>query len=125
MRQTILALLISTSLSIALPLPAMAEASDAAWHSAYEAVLKNPGDRALNQRYLDLCLERKDYEAAISPIERMLTASPDDVGLIFKLGQMYQNLRSDKVAQGYFKQVANHPKASIELRAQATALIQN
>ena len=55
----------------------------------------------------------------------MLAKNPNDVALIFKLGQMYQKLNSEKVAQTYFKKVANHPAASAELRAEATSLIQS
>jgi len=126
MRHSLLALLFSAAVGLALPLPALADAAlDAKWNAAYDAVLKNPGDTALNRQYLDLSIEREDYEAAIPPIERMLAKEPNNVGLIFKLGQMYQKLHSDKVAQGYFKQVATHPKASVEMRAAASALIKH
>ena len=126
MRHYILALLILATFYLSLPLPANASAdNDAAWNAAYEAVMKNPTDRALNQRYFDLCIEREDYEAAISPLERMLAKNPADASITLKLGQMYQKLRSEKVAHTYFKKVAANPNASAELRAQASSLIQS
>ena len=126
MHRYVLALFILVVFFLSIPLPAHADdGTDAAWNAAYSAVIKNPTDQGLNQRYLDLCIEREDYEAAIAPIERMLAKNPNDVALIFKLGQLYQKLNSEKVAQTYFKKVANHPAASAELRAEATSLIQS
>ena len=126
MHRYVLALFIIAAFFLALPQPARADtASDTAWNAAYDAVLKNPTNRDLNKNYLSLCIAREDYEAAIAPLERLLAQSPDDANLIFKLGQMFHQLHSDKVAQTYFKKVADAPTASTELKAQAASLIQN
>jgi Tfp pilus assembly protein PilF len=95
------------------------------WDESYSMLLKDPTNRAVNQQYLELCLARQDYEAAIPPLERLLSQEPDNVGLILKLGEMYKRLGSEKVAQGYFATVLNHPQVTDELRAQATTLSRN
>ena len=112
-------------LSASLPAVSVAEASqDAAWNAAYQQLLKRPADKATNERYAALSIERKDYESAIPPLERLSMQSPDDMGYVLQLGEMYQKLNSKAVARSYFEQVAKHPKSTPEQKAEANKNIQ-
>lgn len=98
---------------IALAAPAFA-ADDAAWDAAYKAVMANPNSREANENYLKLTLARGDYEAAIAPLERLSMQSPNDMGLLLQIGEMYQKLGSEHVAKSYFKKVAASDKSTPE-----------
>jgi len=104
---------------------AQAEASqDAAWNAAYQQLLKTPSDKAINERYIALSIARGDYESAIPPLERLSMQSPNDMGYVLKLGDMYKNLQSKAVSNSYYNQVINSPKATPEQKAQAKQHIQ-
>jgi Flp pilus assembly protein TadD len=112
-------------LVVSLPVIASADAAkDAAWNDAYQQLLKRPADKATNERYAALSIERKDYESAIPPLERLSMQSPDDMRYVLQLGEMYQKLDSKAVARSYFEQVAKHPKSTPEQKAEANKNIQ-
>lgn len=122
MRRHVLALCLTSALLLATPAAMADEALDLAWSQAYDAVLRDPANPTLNQKYLELSIARQDYEAAIPPLERLLAQQPDNAGLILQLGRMYKLLGSSRVAEGYFETVRNHPQATDQLRAEAAAL---
>ena len=85
----------------------------------YSALLAQPNSLALNQQYANLCITENDYEAAIPPLERLVALQPNNALLRLRLGQMYQGLGTQPMAQKYFTEAYNHPYASAEIKSKA------
>ena len=51
--------------------------SDRVFEDAYQEVLKDPGNLDKSFRFTQLAIERGDFEAAVSALERMLITNPN------------------------------------------------
>jgi|GEM_PF-7127624 len=85
----------------------------------YRSLLTQPTSLALNQQYANLCITENDYEAAIPPLERLVALQPNNALLRLRLGQMYQGLGTQPMAQKYFIEAYNHPYATSEIKSKA------
>lgn len=90
----------------------------------YTALMKQPNDLALNQKYANLCITEKDYEAAIPPLERLAILQPSNALLRLRLGEMFKLLGSDIMARKYFTEAAQHPNASSDIKFKAQGYLQ-
>jgi len=80
--------------------------------ASYEQLLKDPSNKNLNLNYASVAMRMKDYEAAISPLERVLMVEPENVKIRFQVGVLYRALGSNVIAKEYFRDVVAHEGAS-------------
>ena len=78
-------------------------ASDRVFEDAYQEVLKDPGNLDKSFRFTQLAIERGDYEAAISALERMLITNPNLPRVRLELGVLYFRLGSYAIAKSYLE----------------------
>lgn len=90
---------------------------------AYLQLLENPSDRMLNLNYAGLAMQMRDYEAAISPLERILMNEPANAKIRLQVGILYQSLGSQLIAEQYFLEAMNTPGASADVVKQAKGYI--
>jgi tetratricopeptide (TPR) repeat protein len=103
-------------------LPGAAGASTEAERDAvFARLLRAPDDRALMLQYARLSVALREYEAAVSTLERMLRLAPDDAETRFELGIAYFALGSAELAAHHFAVLGDGaalpPDQAAELRA--------
>lgn len=89
----------------------------------FTAMFDAPEDLDLMFRYALVSIRLKDYEAAITTLERMLIYRPDQPAVRAELGASYFRIGSYPVAREYFRQIADDPAAPAELKARADQFI--
>ena len=99
-----------------------AQAASAELQTAYKAMMKDPSNVTLNERYISKAIAIKDYEAAIAPLERLAMQDPSNMGYILRIGKMFSALGSYKVANSYYGKVVASPRSTPEQVAQAKRL---
>ena len=77
--------------------------SDRVFEDAYQEVLKDPGNLDKSFRFTQLAIERGDFEAAISALERMLITNPNLPRVRLELGVLYFRLGSYALAKSYLE----------------------
>lgn len=77
--------------------------SDRNFENAYQEVLKDPGNLDKSFRFTQLAIERGDFEAAISALERMLITNPNLPRVRLELGVLYFRLGSYALAKSYLE----------------------
>lgn len=90
---------------------------------AYQRVLDNPSDRALNRRLVNLALKLEDYDAAIGAVERLVFYEPKNAALQLEAASLYLRIKSYAAARGYLADVLAIPGIKAEVRKEATAMI--
>lgn len=83
-----------------------------------------PDDLDLMFRYALLSIRLKDYEAAITTLERILIYDPAQPRVRTELAASYFRIGSYPVARQYFSEVAEDPAAPPELKARVAAYIE-
>lgn len=86
---------------------------------SYVRLLEHPTDRQLNLNYAKLVMQRKDYEAAIPPLERILMSEPLNAKICLQIGILYHLLHSDRVAKEYFLEAKSTPGAPVAIIKEA------
>ena len=82
-------------------------------------LLENPSDRSLNLNYAAQAMQLHDYEAAISPLERILMHEPDNAKIHLQIGILYHLLGSDLIARQYFEDTLATPGVSPAITEEA------
>jgi len=77
--------------------------SDRVFEKAYQEILKDPGNLDKSFRFTQLAIERGDFEAAISALERMLITNPNLPRVRLELGVLYFRLGSYALAKSYLE----------------------
>lgn len=77
--------------------------SDKIFEEAYQEVLKDPGNLDKSFRFTQIAIERGDFEAAISALERMLITNPNLPRVRLELGVLYFRLGSYVLAKSYLE----------------------
>ncbi len=85
----------------------------------YVEMLNNPADLDLTIKYAELAVELGDYEAAISPLERVLLSHPDDAKLQLELGVLYYLLGAFDMSKIYLQDAQADAAGNAEIAAQA------
>jgi Flp pilus assembly protein TadD len=91
----------------------------AAFQQAFNTMYAHPGDVNATLDYVKLAVELEDYEAALSPLERLLMMNPDLPEVRLELGVMYFKLHSTLVAKEHLHMVAEDKTASEALKSRA------
>ena len=79
------------------------QSSDQVFEDAYQEILKDPGNLDKSFRFTQLAIERGDFEAAISALERMLITNPTLSRVRLELGVLYFRLGSYPLAKSYLE----------------------
>ena len=90
--------------------------NDRALENAYQEVLKDPGNLDKSFRFTQLAIERGDYEAAISALERMLITNPNLPRVRLELGVLYFRLGSYALAKSYLESAIKGKEAPPKVR---------
>lgn len=67
--------------------------------AVFQQLLARPNDRSLMMQYARLSVEARDYEAAVSTLERVLDTDPASVEARYELAQAYFALGSNEIAE--------------------------
>ncbi|MGE0484953.1 MAG: hypothetical protein AB7Q81_12500 [Gammaproteobacteria bacterium] len=78
--------------------PVTVSAADEDLEAAFQAMLADPGNVALTERYAHVAIAAADYEAAIGALEGLLMMSPDLTRVRVDLGILYYRLKSNAAA---------------------------
>ena len=113
--------------SLAIPTASWAQTASGAAQQEFEALfqelLRDPSNRALNLRFIEIALEIGDYEAAIGALDRLLYSEPDNPVYLLQIADAYLALESYPAARGFYDSVLTLPAASPEQRELATSKI--
>lgn len=120
-----IALTLSCMLALATPvalLPGAATASSQAERDAvFARLLRSPDDRELMLQYARLSVALRDYEAAVSTLERMLRLDPGDALSRYELAIAYFALGSLELAAHHFALLGDGAALPGELAAELRA----
>lgn len=83
----------------------------AQFEQAYTRLLADPSNRELNLNYAAMAMQMQDFEAAISPLERILMNEPKNAKIRLQIGILYNSLGSKMIARQYFEEVLATPGA--------------
>jgi hypothetical protein len=78
---------------------------EAKYDSAFQEMFADPADMDKAFAYARLAIQMRDYEGAISTLERMLLVEANLPRVRMELGVLYFRLGSFEVARGYFQEV--------------------
>ncbi len=73
-----------------------------AFETAFQQMMRDPGDVDATMHYANLAIAMQNYEAAIPALERILFFNPKLHDVKLELGVLYYNLHSYDVAREYF-----------------------
>lgn len=82
----------------------------------FDQMFEEPDNLDLMFKYALISIDLRDYEAAISVLDRMLIFNPDLPRVRLELGAAYFRIGSYQFAQQYFQQVLDHPNITDDLR---------
>lgn len=105
------------------PQAAAAIAAEADLQSAFEAMLADPGNTALTERYARVALEAADYEAAIGALEGLLMMSPELSRVRVDLGILYYRLDSTAAARYHLNRALSEGGLTREQSVRAEAFL--
>jgi tetratricopeptide (TPR) repeat protein len=110
------------------PLPALAQTQDKAalqaeLDRAYERLLVDPSDRALNRRMIDIAVALEDYDAAIGAVERLIFYEPGNASLQLEAARFYFAIGSYAAASGYLDDVLALPNIPADVRKDVEQLL--
>ena len=89
----------------------------------FQAMFDRPEDLDLMFAYALTSIQLKDFEAAISTLDRMLIFNPALVRVRLELAASYFRIGSYPIARHYFIQVAENPDADETLKARANEFL--
>jgi len=97
------------------------ESDEAAYEKAFRVMYEDPGNLDKAFAYARLASRVRDFEGAISTLERMLLLDPNLPRVRMELGVLYFRLGSFQVAKGYFEEVLSDETAPdiVKRRVQA------
>jgi tetratricopeptide (TPR) repeat protein len=110
------------------PLPASAQQTSRVGlqhelDQAYQRLLVDPSDRALNRRMIDLAVALDDYDAAIGAVERLIFYEPGNASLQLEAARFYLAIGSFAAARGYLDDVLALPNLPADVRRQVEEMI--
>lgn len=107
--------------------PALAGTGDALHDpqadALYQQLLAHPDDQDKTLAYARRAADLGDYEAAISPLERLLIVNPKSARLRLELGILYYMLGSNEVAKDYLTKAKDGASGHPEIASQADAYL--
>ncbi|MGH7045813.1 MAG: tetratricopeptide repeat protein [Stellaceae bacterium] len=108
---------LATAAARAEPLTADTAALEARKEALFQEMLRRPADLDVMFAYADVAAKLRDYEAAVSALERMLLFNPDLPRVDLELGALYFRMGSYAVAGDYFaRAAAANPPAEVRAR---------
>jgi hypothetical protein len=104
---------------LAMSVPVRAETAS---ETAFQELLKDPGNLDKNIAYAKTLIDEGDIEGAIAVLERLVLLFPDRAELHVTLGQLYQRIGSDAAAAQAYESALAAPTTTPQVKAQAEAL---
>ena len=103
-------------LAASVPAPVWAQSAS---ESAFQELLKDPGNPDKNIIYAKALIDEGDIEGAVAVFERLVLLYPDRAELHLTLGQLYQRIGSDAAAAQAFDAAIAAPTTTPQIKAQA------
>ena len=85
----------------------------------FDQMFKDPENLELMFEYALISVELRDFEAAISTLDRILIFNPDLPRARLELGAAYYRIGSYQFAREYIEQAREHPNATEDVQARA------
>lgn len=98
-------------------------ATDADYETLFAAVLRNPANLDISFQFAEAATRRRDYEAAIGSLERIVFYNPNLPRVKLELGVLYFLLGSNEMARSYFEQVLAAPDVPFEVQARVQGFL--
>ena len=89
----------------------------------FQAMFAEPDNVELMYAYALTSIQLRDYEAAISTLERILIYRPDTPSVELELGAAYYRIGSLTIARFYFEEAKADPSLPADLQARADAFL--
>ncbi len=89
---------------------------DKAYDEAFQALFQDPGNLDKSFRFAELAVQKGNFEAAISALERMLLINPDLPRVRLELGVLYFRIGSYAIARTYLTRVLQAPDVPDEVQ---------
>lgn len=90
-------------------------ALEEAYSKAFQELFKDPGNLDKSFRFAELAVQKGNFEAAISALERMLLINPDLPRVRLELGVLYFRIGSYAIARSYLTRVREAPDVPQEV----------
>lgn len=97
---------------------------EAQFDHAFREVLGDPSNLNKTFRYAELAIQVRDFEAAISALERMLMFNPDLPRVRLELGVLYFRLSSFATARAYLTQAVEGPNVPDDVKARVAVYLE-
>lgn len=91
--------------------------------AAFDAMRRDPGDVTKTLAYAETSIALRDYEGAISALERLLILDPGLQSIRLELGVLYFRLGALPLARAYLTRVAEDASLPEDLRQKASAFL--
>ena len=92
------------------------------YNAAFQKMLDDPGNMDALLQYANVATRARDYEGAISALERTLLINPDLPQVQIELAVLYHRLRSYAMSTAYLQVALKSPALTPELRKAAEQL---
>ena len=89
------------------------------FQQAFQVMYAHPGDTDAALKYSALAVELNDYEAAVSPLERLLMMNPKLPEIRLEIGVLYYLMNSFDTAKMHLALVADDTTATPEQKQRA------
>lgn len=100
-----------------------ARALEDAYNRAFQELFADPGNLDKSFRFAELAVQRENYEAAITALERMLLVNPDLPRVRLELGVLYFRIGSYQISRSYLQRVKESPNVPPEVLARVQTFL--
>jgi hypothetical protein len=116
------AVLLGATALVTASLVSVSALADADSDTAFQEVLKDPGNLEKNLTYATALVKSGDIEGAVAVLERLVLLFPERAELHLTLGKLYQRLNSDAAAAQAFDAAVAAPVTTPQIKAEAEEL---
>jgi len=99
-------------------------ALDEAYNKAFQDLFGDPGNLDKSFRFAELAVQKGNYEAAITSLERMLLVNPDLPRVRLELGVLYFRIGSYQISRTYLQRVKESPNVPPEVLARVETFLE-
>lgn len=110
--------------AMAQAVPQDAAALDEAYNKAFQDLFGDPGNLDKSFHFAELAVQKGNYEAAITALERMLLVNPDLPRVRLELGVLYFRIGSYQISRAYLERVKDSPTVPPEVLARVQTFLE-
>lgn len=110
--------------ALAQDVPQDSAALEEAYNKAFQDLFGDPGNLDKSFRFAELAVQKGNYEAAITSLERMLLVNPDLPRVRLELGVLYFRIGSYQISRTYLQRVKESPNVPPEVQARVQTFLE-